>query len=61
MRARVNNRSVADPRTRRFRWLSWEAAAVAAILALAAWLRLRDLGIMGFHDDQASVVAIARS
>jgi len=52
---------VADPRTRRFRWLSWEAAAVAAILALAAWLRLRDLGIMGFHDDQASVVAIARS
>ena len=59
MRARVNNRSVADPRTRRFRWLSWEAAAVAAILALAAWLRLRDLGIMGFHDDQAVALRIA--
>jgi 4-amino-4-deoxy-L-arabinose transferase-like glycosyltransferase len=50
---------VVDPDARRFRWLSWEAAAVAAILALAGWLRLRDLGIMPFHDDQAVALRIA--
>ena len=38
--------------------LSWEWAAVAAILALAAWLRLRQLGLAGFHDDQAIALRI---
>jgi len=32
---------------------------VAAILALAAWLRLRQLGIVSFHDDQAVALRIA--
>jgi len=32
---------------------------VAAILALAAWLRLRHLGIVTFHDDQAVALRIA--
>jgi hypothetical protein len=50
---------VVDPHGSRFRWLSWEAAAVAAILALAAWLRLRHLGLVGFHDDQAVALRIA--
>jgi 4-amino-4-deoxy-L-arabinose transferase-like glycosyltransferase len=39
--------------------LSWESAGVAAILALAAWLRLRHLGLAGFHDDQAIALRIA--
>jgi 4-amino-4-deoxy-L-arabinose transferase-like glycosyltransferase len=39
--------------------LSWESVAVAAILALAAWLRLRHLGLAGFHDDQAVALRIA--
>jgi Dolichyl-phosphate-mannose-protein mannosyltransferase len=39
--------------------LSWEAAGVTAILALAAWLRLRHLGIATFHDDQAIALRIA--
>jgi 4-amino-4-deoxy-L-arabinose transferase-like glycosyltransferase len=39
--------------------LTWEAALVAAILALATWLRLRRLGLAGFHDDQAIALRIA--
>ena len=39
--------------------LSWEWAGVAAILALAAWLRLRHLGLATFHDDQAIALRIA--
>jgi 4-amino-4-deoxy-L-arabinose transferase-like glycosyltransferase len=39
--------------------LSWESAGVAAILALATWLRLRHLGLAGFHDDQAVALRIA--
>jgi Dolichyl-phosphate-mannose-protein mannosyltransferase len=39
---------------------SWAASAgVAAILALAAWLRLRHLGLVTFHDDQAVALRIA--
>ena len=37
----------------------WEWAVVAAILALAAWLRLRHLGIVMYHDDQAIALRIA--
>jgi len=37
----------------------WEWAVVAAILALAAWLRLRHLGIVTYHDDQAVALRIA--
>ena len=39
--------------------LSWESAGVTAILALAAWLRLRHLGLATFHDDQAIALRIA--
>lgn len=39
--------------------LSWESAGVTAILALATWLRLRQLGTAGFHDDQAIALRIA--
>jgi 4-amino-4-deoxy-L-arabinose transferase-like glycosyltransferase len=38
--------------------LSW-AIGVTAILALAAWLRLRHLGLVTFHDDQAIALRIA--
>jgi uncharacterized membrane protein len=43
----------------RSRRLSWQSAGVAAILALAAWLRLRHLGLVTFHDDQAIALRIA--
>jgi 4-amino-4-deoxy-L-arabinose transferase-like glycosyltransferase len=43
----------------RSRRLSWESAGVIAILALAAWLRLRHLGLVTFHDDQAIALRIA--
>jgi hypothetical protein len=39
--------------------LSWESAGVLAILALATWLRLRQLGLVTFHDDQAIALRIA--
>src|SRR6266436_2113100 len=39
--------------------LSWEAAGAAAIVVLATWLRLRHLGLAGFHDDQAIALRIA--
>jgi hypothetical protein len=39
--------------------LSWESVGVAAIVALAAWLRLRHLGLVTFHDDQAIALRIA--
>ena len=39
--------------------LSWESAGVTAILALAAWLRLRHLGIAMFYNDQAIALRIA--
>jgi 4-amino-4-deoxy-L-arabinose transferase-like glycosyltransferase len=39
--------------------LSWQSAGVAAILALAAWLRLRRLGLAEYHDDQAIALRIA--
>ena len=34
-------------------------AGVTAILALAAWLRMRHLGLVTFHDDQAIALRIA--
>jgi hypothetical protein len=46
-------------RLMRSRRLSWQSAGVAAILALAAWLRLRHLGLVTFHDDQAIALRIA--
>jgi 4-amino-4-deoxy-L-arabinose transferase-like glycosyltransferase len=39
--------------------LSWQSAGLAATLALAAWLRLRHLGLVTFHDDQAIALRIA--
>src|SRR6266849_4646789 len=39
--------------------LSWGSAGVTAILVLAAWLRLRHLGLATFHDDQAIALRIA--
>jgi 4-amino-4-deoxy-L-arabinose transferase-like glycosyltransferase len=41
------------------RRLSWESAGAAAIVALAAWLRLRHLGLAQFNDDQAIALRIA--
>src|SRR5436853_4117493 len=41
------------------RRLSWEWAAAAAIVALAAWLRLRHLGLAEFDDGQAIALRIA--
>lgn len=38
---------------------SWETAGAAAIVALAAWLRLRHLGLAQFNDDQAIALRIA--
>src|SRR4029077_6354962 len=43
----------------RLRRLSWESAGAIAIVVLAAWLRLRHLGIAEFHDDQAIALRIA--
>jgi 4-amino-4-deoxy-L-arabinose transferase-like glycosyltransferase len=39
--------------------LTWESAGVTAILAVAAWLRLRHLGIAMFYNDQAIALRIA--
>ncbi|HEX3226141.1 MAG TPA: glycosyltransferase family 39 protein [Gaiellaceae bacterium] len=41
------------------RRLSWESAGAAAIVVLAAWLRLRHLGLAQFNDDQAIALRIA--
>jgi hypothetical protein len=41
------------------RRLTWEAAGAAAIVVLAAWLRLRHLGLAQFNDDQAIALRIA--
>jgi hypothetical protein len=38
----------------------WELAAVAGIVVLAAWLRLRDLGLAEFKLDEATAVELAR-
>jgi hypothetical protein len=38
---------------------SWEALAAIAIVVLAAWLRLRHLGLAEFNDDQAIALRIA--
>jgi uncharacterized membrane protein len=43
----------------RLRRLSRGSASAAAIVALAAWLRLRHLGLAGFGDDQAIALRIA--
>jgi 4-amino-4-deoxy-L-arabinose transferase-like glycosyltransferase len=43
----------------RSRRLSWETAGATAIVALAAWLRLRHLGLAEFSDDQAIALRIA--
>jgi 4-amino-4-deoxy-L-arabinose transferase-like glycosyltransferase len=39
--------------------LSWESAGATAIVVLAAWLRLRHLGLAEYHDDQAIALRIA--
>lgn len=44
---------------RRGRRPGWESLAAIAIVALAAWLRLRHLGIVQFEDDQAIALRIA--
>src|SRR5690242_15879945 len=41
------------------RRLSWESAGAAAIVVVAAWLRLRHLGLAQFNDDQAIALRIA--
>jgi 4-amino-4-deoxy-L-arabinose transferase-like glycosyltransferase len=41
------------------RRLTWESAGAAAIVVLAAWLRLRHLGLAQFNDDQAVALRIA--
>jgi len=41
------------------RRLSWESAGAAALVVLAAWLRLRHLGLAQFNDDQAIALRIA--
>ena len=41
------------------RRLSWETAGATAIVALAAWLRLRHPGLAQFNDDQAVALRIA--
>jgi 4-amino-4-deoxy-L-arabinose transferase-like glycosyltransferase len=43
----------------RSRRLSWESAGVTAVVVLAAWLRLRHLGLAEYHDDQAIALRIA--
>src|SRR6266849_7016397 len=52
-RGLVYGRSIPLPRP------SWGSAGVMAILVLAAWLRLRHLGLATFHDDQAIALRIA--
>ena len=42
-----------------FRRLSWGSVGVLAIVAVAAWLRLRHLGLAEYHDDQAIALRIA--
>jgi hypothetical protein len=41
------------------RRLSWELAGATAVVVLAAWLRLRHLGLAEFDDDQAIALRIA--
>jgi Dolichyl-phosphate-mannose-protein mannosyltransferase len=41
------------------RRLTWESAGAAAVVVLAAWLRLRHLGLAQFNDDQAIALRIA--
>jgi hypothetical protein len=41
------------------RRLSWESSGLLAIVVLAAWLRLRHLGLAGFGDDQGIALRIA--
>jgi hypothetical protein len=41
------------------RRLSWESTGATAIVVLAAWLRLRHLGLAQFNDDQAIALRIA--
>ena len=38
---------------------TWESAGVTALVVLAAWLRLRHLGLAQFTDDQAVALRIA--
>jgi 4-amino-4-deoxy-L-arabinose transferase-like glycosyltransferase len=38
---------------------SWDSAGATAVVALAAWLRLRHLGLAEFGDDQAIALRIA--
>ena len=40
------------------RW--WELACAAGIVALAGWLRLRDLGLVEFKYDEMTAVGLAR-
>src|SRR5262245_58102504 len=39
---------------------AWELACFGLIVCVAAWLRLRYLGLMEFKSDEASAVAIGR-
>jgi len=41
------------------RRLSWESAGATALVVLAAWLRLRHIGLAQFNDDQAVALRIA--
>lgn len=43
---------------RRRRRPSWQSTCAAAVLALAAWLRLRHLGLAEYDDDQAIALRI---
>jgi 4-amino-4-deoxy-L-arabinose transferase-like glycosyltransferase len=43
----------------RSRRLTWEVAAAAVVVALAAWLRLWQLGLAQYNDDQAVALRIA--
>jgi hypothetical protein len=53
------DRGVVYGRSMRSRRLSWESAGATAIVVLAAWLRLRHLGLAEYHDDQAIALRIA--
>lgn len=46
-------------RSMRSRRLSWGSAGATAIVVLAAWLRLRHLGLAGYYNDQAVALRIA--
>ena len=54
-----------EPAITRPRWVFasgrwWELAWVAWIVALAGWLRLRELGLAEFKADEATAVDLAR-